>query len=191
MHGSPRVWFATSNDHKFRECSFVLAQLGIAPGRLISKGAELQSADPAEVASHAAAGAYAAFGKPLFVEDSALSIDRLSGFPGTYASYVFGTLGADGVLKLMEGARGRRAEFVAAVAYCDGPDPPRVFTGRLEGRISQRPAGGGGFGFDPIFVPRGSALTLAQMTLERKCAVSHRARALREFGAWLNRRRSG
>jgi len=191
MPGSPSVWFATSNDHKFEEAHFVLQELEIGLRRLPSKGTELQSDDPAEVAVHAAAETYRASRKPHFVEDTGLFIESLQGFPGTRASFAFRTLGLEGILKLLDGISARGAEFVSAVAYCDGSSEPRVFTGRLKGRVALRPSGQGGFGFDPIFIPAGKRTTLAQMTFAEKCAISHRARALRAFGRWLNPNRSG
>ncbi|MGD0318989.1 MAG: RdgB/HAM1 family non-canonical purine NTP pyrophosphatase [Nitrososphaerales archaeon] len=190
MPGSPSVWFATSNDHKFEEARFVLQELGIVLRRLPSKGPELQSGDPSEVAVHAATGAYRTSLKPLFVEDTGLFIESLRGFPGTCASFAFQTLGLEGILKLMEGISARDAEFVSAVAYCDGSSEPRVFVGRLKGRVALRPLGKGGFGFDPVFVPAGAKRTLAQTTFAEKCAISHRASALRAFGGWLGLNRS-
>ena len=190
MPGSPSAWFATSNDHKFEEARFVLQELGVVLRRLPSKGPELQSDDPSEVALHAAAWAYRTSLKPLFVEDTGLFIESLRGFPGTRASFVFRTLGLEGVLKLMDGISFRGAEFVSAVAYCDGSSEPRAFVGRLKGRVALRPLGERGFGFDPIFVATGARRTLAQMKLAEKCAISHRASALRAFGGWLSLNRS-
>ena len=190
MPGSPSIWFATSNNHKFEEARFVLHKFGVVLRRLPSKGLEIQSGDPLEVAVHAAAEAYRTSQKPLFVEDTGLFIESLRGFPGTSASFAFQTLGLEGILKLMNGISARGAEFVSAVAYCDGSSEPRVFVGRLKGRVAPCPSGQGGFGFDPIFVPTGARRTLAQMTLAEKCDVSHRASALRAFGGWLSLNRS-
>jgi len=191
MPDSPRVWFATSNDHKFDEAQFVLKEFGIVLGRLPSKGSELQSGDPSEVAKHAAVEAYRASRKPLFVEDTGLFIESLQGFPGTSASFAFHTLALDGILKLMNGVDARGAEFVSAVAYCDGSSGPHLFIGRLKGTVALRPSGREGFGFDPIFVLSESGRTLAQLTLAEKCAVSHRANAIRALGRWLNMNRNG
>ena len=190
MPGSPRIWFATSNQHKFEEGGFVLRGLGITTLRLSSKGEELQSDDPSEIAIYAAKETYRLKRKPLFVEDTGLFIDSLRGFPGTYASFVFQSIGLDGILKLMDGMTSRGAEFVSAVAFCDASQEPKAFVGRLKGRIALLQSGLGGFGFDPIFIPRGRRITLAQMTLAQKCAISHRASALRSFGSWLNLGRS-
>ena len=184
------MWFATSNDHKFKECLFVLQDFGIVLSRLPSKGLELQVSEPSEVAAHSAAEAYRTSQRPLFVEDTGLFVDSLGGFPGTYASFVFRTLSLDGMLKLMKGVADRGAEFVSSVAYCDSSSMPQVFTGRLRGMIALRPSGLGGFGFDPIFIPEGAKHTLASMTLAEKCAISHRAIALRAFAEWLNVNRS-
>ena len=191
MPGSPSVWFATSNNHKFEEARFVLREFGIFLHRLPSKGPELQSGDPSEVAVHAAAEAFRTARKPLFVEDTGLFIECLRGFPGTSASFAFQTLGLEGILKLMEGINARDAEFVSAVAYCDGSSEPHVFVGRLKGRVALHPLGERGFGFDPVFVPTGVRKTLAQITFAEKCAISHRASALRAFGEWLSLNRSG
>jgi len=90
----------------------------------------------------------------------------------------------------MDGISARGAEFVSAVAYYDGSSEPRVFVGRLKGRVALRPSGEQGFGFDPVFVPTGARRTLAQITLAEKCAISHRANALRAFGGWLGLNRS-
>jgi len=85
----------------------------------------------------------------------------------------------------MKGIAARGAEFVSSIAYCDSSSAPQVFTGRLRGSIALRPSGQGGFGFDPIFIPEGAKRTLASMTLAEKCAISHRAAALRALAEWL------
>ncbi len=54
----------------------------------------------------------------------------------------------------------------------------------MNGEIARRAAGSSGFGFDPIFVPRGQKLTVAEMTLDEKCRISHRAEAAARFGRW-------
>lgn len=184
MHGSSRLYFATSNAHKFRECRHVLAEFDLVPSRLPGKGRELQTDDVAEVAAWAAADAFKLHRKPLIVEDTGLFVESLHGFPGPYAAYAMKTIGLPGLLGLLAGGRSRRATFRSAVAYCSSAAAPRVFEGSLRGEIAASPAGRRGFGFDPVFVPEGSDLTLAQMTLAKKCSVSHRAAALRAFGAW-------
>lgn len=109
----------------------------------------------------------------------------LGGFPGPYASYVYRTIGLAGLLSLLPGSGDRSAEFVSAVAYATRRGRPRLFVGRLKGKIAEEPRGSGGFGFDPVFVPDGASRTLAELSLREKCAISHRAIALRALGGWL------
>jgi len=186
------VCFATSNEHKFREAEFILRdERELRLTRLSSKGVEVQSDDVSEIASTAAAAAFRAHRRPLIVEDTGLSISTLGGFPGSYGAYVFRTIGLRGVLHLLQGKEDRRAEFTSAVAFCDGPEAPRVFTGALKGEIADSPRGEQGFGFDPIFVPMGFSRTLAEMSIEEKCKISHRSLALRSFASWASLRRTG
>jgi XTP/dITP diphosphohydrolase len=185
MRASNRIYFATSNDSKFEEARFVLREYRLRLGRLRTKGSELQSDDVARVASAAASELAAKQGRLFFVEDTGLFVKALGGFPGAYAAFVYRTIGPEGVLRLLSGSSDRSAEFVSAVAFVGTSRRPRVFMGRLKGRIPLRPHGRGGFGFDPVFVPLGSKHTLAELTLQEKCAVSHRARALKAMGEWL------
>lgn len=126
--------------------------------------------------------AFGLCGAPALVEDAALHIDSLGGFPGPYSSYVFGTLGNRGVLKLV--GRNRQARFVSAASYCDGAMRPRTFLAEVLGDISAGEAGAG-WGYDPIFIPRGHPLTYAQMG--DKSRVSHRRAALEKFARWFLR----
>ena len=189
MRGSHRtVCFATSNERKFREVSFVLHRFGINLKRLPGKGLEIQSDDIGEVAKFAATRAAKVCRKPVIVEDTGLFINALGGFPGPYASFVFRSLGTEGVLKLLAGSEDRRARFESAVAYCEPDGKPRVFRGSVKGRIPKGAFGREGFGFDPIFVPDARRVTLAEMKIEEKCRVSHRGAAARKFGVWYGKK---
>ncbi|MDG6989659.1 MAG: RdgB/HAM1 family non-canonical purine NTP pyrophosphatase [Nitrososphaerota archaeon] len=176
------IWFATSNEGKFREASDILKAYEITLKRLTAKGAEVQSNDVSEIVTRAADETFALANKPLIAEDTGLFIDELGGFPGVYAAFVTKTIGSSGVLKLLEG-RKSKAHFVTAVAYKDRTST-RVFTGVLDGTIITSARGDNGFGFDPIFMPAGYRETLAQMTSGEKNAISHRSRALNFFGRW-------
>ncbi|HXW37752.1 MAG TPA: RdgB/HAM1 family non-canonical purine NTP pyrophosphatase [Nitrososphaerales archaeon] len=178
--------FATSNLHKFEEATHVLRSEGIRVTRLPSKGTEIQSDSVAEIASLAAAEVYHKTRTPVFVEDTGLFVKSLGGFPGAYGAYVFSTIGLKGLTGLLERSQGRDAEFRSAVAYCDSPSgKPAIFAGKLVGSIAKSQRGSNGFGFDPIFIPEGGRLTLAEMTLDEKCTISHRSIALRAFATWF------
>lgn len=185
MRESSELWFATSNEHKFAEAVVALGPLGFVLRRLPAKGVEIQSDDVSEIAKTSALATFELAGRPLFVEDTGLFVASLKGFPGPYSAFVSRTVGPEALARLLGNARDRDAEFIGAVAYCWGRSKVRVFAGRLKGRISGRPRGANGFGFDPVFIPEGKRKTLAEMTLEEKCEISHRSLALRALGDWL------
>lgn len=185
------VFFATGNIHKFNEVRSILAKFKIAVGMLRIKGAELQSDSLKEIAEASAQGAFKRCHLPVIVEDAGLFVEALKGFPGPYAAYAYKTLGNEGLLKLMKGAKERKAMFRSAIAYCDREtEMPVVFEGEAQGEITvsqQSGSGKSGFGFDPIFTPDGSAKTFAEMTLEEKNGFSHRANAVRKFAEWYRK----
>src|SRR3972149_1785854 len=104
-----------------------------------------------------------------------------------------GTAGLNGVLKLLKGAEDRRARFGSVVALSFHGET-HLFRGEAHGTIARAPKGSGGFGYDPIFVPEGSAVTFGAMPLEKKPAPPHRGPALAQLSEFLSRegrRRAG
>jgi len=143
---------------------------------------EHRSDDVGEIARGKAQYAYEQLKTPLMVDDTGLFIDALNGFPGPYAAFVLNTIGNAGILKLMDGASDRSARFTTAIAFAD-ESGARVFKGTIEGQITHAPQGSGGFGYDPIFAV--GEKTLAELSLEEKSRISHRARALTTFHDWF------
>jgi XTP/dITP diphosphohydrolase len=121
------------------------------------------------------------YDRPMFIDDSGLFVEALKGFPGVYSSYVFKTLGCEGVLRLMEGVGDRRARFECCIGYMEPGGEPFIARGVAQGSISRRMAGTGGFGYDPIFIPDGDSRTYAQMDVAEKNTMSHRGRAVAKF----------
>jgi XTP/dITP diphosphohydrolase len=119
--------------------------------------------------------------RPLMIDDSGLFIDALKGFPGVYSSYVFRTIGCDGILRLMEGVRDRGARFECCIGFMAPGQEPTMVKGVAKGSISAEKAGTGGFGYDPIFVPEGYSKTYAQFEVPEKNKISHRGRAMELF----------
>jgi XTP/dITP diphosphohydrolase len=178
-----KIWLATGNAHKVKEAAQVLAPYGIDLEHLPVDRVEIQADDPAQIARFSL-GAIG-FDGPICVEDAGVSLDRWGGFPGPYSSYVLVRLGNPGMLKLMEGEELRGAHYTSAVAYRDKRGV-RVFHGSVEGDISTSIRGTGGFGFDPIFIPReGDGRTFAEMSSGEKNQLSHRARAFKALAEWL------
>ena len=175
------VLFITSNEGKFREAKSIGEKYGIKVEWLKEEYLEPQGKDLEEIARKSAEMLAEKIKKPFFIEDSGLFIEALKGFPGPYSSFVFKTIGNEGILKLMDGVENRRAFFLAVVAFFDGKNI-RTFTGRVDGEISTEMRGDKGFGFDPIFLYEGR--TFAEMG-EEKNEVSHRRRALEALFSYL------
>lgn len=180
------AFFVTTNFHKFNEARRVLAEHGVAAALLRIEAIEVQNDDLEEIAEASVRDAVEKSGLPVLVEDAGLFIGVLKGFPGPYSSYVYQTLGTKGVLKLMEGIAKRNAYFCSVVAfYSPERASPKCFHGKVEGEITLKERGNQGFGFDPIFEPKGGVgKTFAEMTTTEKNRFSHRAQALRKFAAW-------
>lgn len=178
----------TSNVHKAREVAAFFG--GSVDVRHVALDIpEIRSDDIEEIAREKARYAYDHLHVPLIVDDTAFSIDTLNGFPGPYAAYVLSSIGNMGILRLMEGIFDRNARFTTAIAFADDSGVV-VFSGTISGRIITAPRGTSGFGYDPIFEVDGQ--TLAEIPLEEKSAISHRARALTAFRDWfMNRERTG
>ncbi len=180
--------FVTSNRHKFEEAERIAAKHGVELEHRDVPYIEIQADELEEIARPSAQQASALLRAPCFVEDAGLFIQALKGFPGPYSSYVFQTLGNEGILELMKGKRVRRAEFRSAVAYCEPGSKPIVFSGRVRGTITPEIRGEGGFGFDPIFVPQeGDDRTFAELSTDEKNKFSHRSRAIERFVKWYVR----
>lgn len=184
---SRTIYFATGNEGKVLEARIVLEPLGIKVKPFSGKDVEIQ-ADIEEVASYSAASAARKYHRSLIVEDAGLFVESLDGFPGAFSSYVFKTLGVKGLLTLLEQEKSRRASFRSAVAFCEPGGRPRIFRGEVGGTIVRSPSGNNGFGFDPVFLPSGSRRTMGDLTVQEKCAISHRGEALRKFAAWFTSR---
>lgn len=179
------VFFATGNIHKFNEARFVLSKFKIAVAMLRVKTVEIQDNSIENVAVASALDAVKKCGLPLIVEDAGLFIKALNGFPGPYSSYVFQTIGTNGILKLMNNVSDRHAYFHSVIAFCKPKEKPVTFHGKVEGKIIDVERGVAGFGFDPIFMPlEGDGRTFAEMETEEKNRFSHRALALRKFAKW-------
>jgi XTP/dITP diphosphohydrolase len=177
-----RLTVVTGNPHKAREVAEYFAGI-LEVEHVALECPELRHSDVGEIAREKAAYAYRVLNRPLIVDDTALFIDALRGFPGPYAAYVHDTVGNDGILKLMDGVEDRNAHFETAIAFARD-DGVRIFRGILPGTI-ESPRGTEGFGYDPIFAFEGR--TLAEIPLEEKSRLSHRARALKAFRTWIER----
>jgi XTP/dITP diphosphohydrolase len=133
---------------------------------------------------------------PGFVvaDDSGLEVDALSGAPGIYSARYAGTNATENgnINKLLrELARtharddARRARFHCVVALARNGNLVETFEGMVEGTIADEPRGDDGFGYDPIFIPKGFKETFGELSIEVKNTISHRAIAIRRLALKL------
>ena len=132
------------------------------------------------------------YGYDCFADDSGLEVYALGGAPGIYSARYSGAttdVAAANNAKLLRelsGADDRSARFRTAIALLTGDAEPVFFNGTVEGHILEAPRGEGGFGYDPLFVPRGWDRTFAEATGEEKNAISHRGRAVAALAEYLD-----
>jgi XTP/dITP diphosphohydrolase len=176
------ITFASTNQNKFFEVQSILSTRNISVDFSQIPLVEIQSDSLEEIAREKAKTAFTKVGRRVIVEDDGLFIDSLGGFPGQYSSFVFRTLGNDGILKLLAGSAKRSAYFRSLIAFYDGITLS-ISEGTVYGSISYRMTEGSGWGFDPIFMPDGTGLTFAQLK-KSKNEYSHRKIALEKFARW-------
>jgi XTP/dITP diphosphohydrolase len=184
MHEWSDVYFVSSNKHKYLEAKEILSSFGIKLGFFETSLVEIQSNSLSEIARAKALDAFVKCKKPVIIEDDALVIQSLGGFPGPYSSYVYDTIGNKGVIQLTK--KNRAAKFYATISYCDKRKKPVLFEGITSGKIAKK-ISGGGWGYDPIFIPQGKTKTYGQIL--DKNTLSHRYRALEKFASWFVRTR--
>lgn len=188
------LWVATTNRHKAREIAEILEPLGfeiVAPQDL--PGVIEDGATFAANARKKAISAAAHLGRPALADDSGLEIEALGGEPGIHSARYAGP-GATSeennalLIRRLEalGLVDPRARFVchAVVAAPDGRVTAEA-TGRVEGVLRWPGAGGGGFGYDPLFHHPPSGCRFSELEPGRKNDVSHRGRALRALAEAL------
>jgi len=179
------VLLVTGNVHKFNEARLTLSEFDLSTAMLNVETIEIQADKIEDVAIASALDAVRKCRLPIIVEDAGLFIEGLGGFPGPYSSYVFRTIGTEGILRLMSNVNKRNAFFESVVAFCSTEwKRPKCFDGKIRGKITEEIRGSQGFGFDPIFRPEKSEKTLAEMSIDEKNEHSHRAEALRRFADW-------
>ncbi len=123
---------------------------------------EIQSLDIREVVEHKARQAYAQVKQPVIVEDTQLIFSSLGALPGPFIKWFQHELGHEGLCRLL-GGKERTAFAGAAMAYFDGADIT-IFERQLEGAIVDKPSESKtGFGWNIIFKPKGSSITLGEM----------------------------
>ena len=183
----PKLVLATGNFGKLKEMRLLLGEhydvvsmkeLGLDPeidenGSTFEENALIKAQTLMDL-THCAA----------IADDSGLEVDALGGRPGVYSARYAGVHGDDEannqlLLKELENvAEPRTARYVCAMALCRPGKAPLITRGTCEGEILRAYRGEGGFGYDPLFFSHDFGRTFAEVSLEEKNGVSHRARAI-------------
>ena len=185
--------FATANQHKLEEVRAML------PDHLQLKGlSDIGFTDDIPETETTLEGnallkarhIHERYGIPCFADDTGLEVEALNGAPGVYSARYSGVTGSTeerakaNIAKLLHelaGKSNRKARFRTVIAYIDAVSNSHLFEGVVNGRIIEKAIGREGFGYDPIFMPDGYDITFAQMPLDEKNKLSHRARAFKKF----------
>jgi XTP/dITP diphosphohydrolase len=181
----PRLVVASKNPDKIAEIEDVLGEVGLA-GEIV-RGLDWPDIEETgdtleENALLKARAVMEAVGLPAVADDTGLEVFALGGLPGVRTARFAGP-GAtyqdnvEHLLKKLDGADDRRAQFRTAVALVMPDGSEILVDGVLDGSITESPRGDGGFGYDPVFEVEDR--TLSEMGMADKNTLSHRARALR------------
>lgn len=185
-----KVIAATKNKGKIREMEEILSGLGIEIVSQQDMGIDVdveETGDTFEKNALIKARAVAMISdSPVLADDSGICVDALGGAPGVYSARYAGdnATDMDKINKLLceiGDNKNRNAKFVTAVAFIFPDGREITASGEVKGYITEKPAGTGGFGYDPIFFSEELEKTFAEATDEEKNSVSHRGRALKNL----------
>ena len=200
-----KIYLASGNQHKLSELLIALQQAGlddceVFSANLIGGMPEVdETGDTFEANAILKAKALRLEGpKEAFYlsDDSGIEIDHLNGQPGIRSARYAGETCNDQannekvlseMTEVPDGKRGCRFRCVLALV---GEGLTKTFSGSCEGTLLQEYRGSGGFGYDPLFLPKESDNTFAEISSEEKAEISHRARALRYLMEYLRKRLS-
>ncbi|MFM2019147.1 MAG: hypothetical protein RL007_2803 [Bacteroidota bacterium] len=185
------IYFASTNKNKIKEINALLPDTFVVKGieNLIQGELEETGNTLEENALMKAKAVFQLTGRPAFADDTGLEVRSLNNAPGVYSARYAGPQrcdkdNIDKLLNEMGALADRNARFRTVIAFVDG-EQSKLFEGIVNGTIATQLAGTNGFGYDPVFIPEETGLTFAQMTLEEKNQISHRARAFRAFAEFM------
>ena len=177
-----RLTFVSGNTSKYEELLSVIPTLELAK----LDAPEVQAIDSRDVISAKLTWAHNMLpGVDLVVEDTALHLDAMNGFPGALIKWMSASMGLTGIYKMCRamGDCGARAKTVIGYQQADST-VPRFFEAEMTGSICA-PQGDGGFGWDTIFIPMGATKSLASMSSAERNNVKMRSHAALKLKAFL------
>lgn len=186
--------FATNNAHKLREIKAMLpSNIEILSLEEINCHVEIpETADTLEGnAQIKARYVYEHYGLDCFADDTGLEVEALNGAPGVHTARYAGDshdteANIDKLLAEMNGKTNRKAKFRTVIALIEKGEE-HLFEGVLEGEIAEKRCGDNGFGYDPVFIPRGTGKTFAELGPDTKNKISHRALAVAKLVDFISK----
>lgn len=187
--------FATNNPNKLKEVRLLLeGKVEIVSLKDIGCYEELPETHETleDNSLEKAAHVYENYDVSCFAEDTGLEVDALDGEPGVYSARYAGEANSsednmDLLLQKMQGIENRKARFRTVITVIDKGEVHQ-FMGIVNGEILAERSGEKGFGYDPIFKPEGYKRSFAEMTMEKKSAVSHRGQAVAQLVTFLQQK---
>lgn len=184
-----QLWVATSNKGKLDEFKNILMNVAQthSPAELSAYASPKETGTTfVENARIKAKSLRAVVDGWVVADDSGLVVDGLGGLPGIHSARYAGEKASDGeniakLLKMMQmrSPSNRKAKFVCAFVAISPNGEEHVIEKEFSGQISQKIAGKGGFGYDPVFIPEGQSQTISELGIAFKNQHSHRAQAIR------------
>jgi inosine triphosphate pyrophosphatase len=147
---------------------------------------EIQSLNLKEVVEEKVKEAYKIIKGPVLVEDTSLTFKSFGNLPGPLIKWFLISLGNTGLTKVLNSYKDRAATAEVCFGLYDGEEL-LFFEGKMEGKISKEPFGESGFGWDPIFIPKGYKKTWGQMSAEEQSKTSIRKIGLKKLEDFLNK----
>lgn len=185
-----KILIATNNKHKIKEITEIFADTEyevVCPNDINLKLDVIENGTTFAENSYKKANAFCrATGLISIADDSGLQVRCLDNAPGIYSAR-YGGIGLDDagrtqlLLKNMEGKADRYAEFVCAISVVFPSGRLIKAQGKCEGNIALSPSTNVGFGYDPVFIPKGYDKTFAELSSEIKNSISHRGNALKQL----------
>ena len=174
--------FITSNFFKSKQLSW---HLGIELDHVAFDAPEIQSLSLAEVVEYKAKSAFKVVDGPVLVEDTSLVFHAIGQLPGPLIKWFFKELGNQGLCRLLDNYNDRSATATVLFGYYDGQKLV-TFSGESTGSIAKSPKGKEGFGWDPIFIPKGHDKTWGEMSKKEQAETSIRRIALKKLEKYLH-----
>jgi len=176
------LYFVTGNKNKFNEIKRII------PGikQLKMDLPEIQSLNPEEIIRYKLKAASRRYKGQFLIDDTCLCLKAMGKLPGPLIKWFMEAIGYEGLYKIAKSLNEFSAEASVVIGYSDKKGNIKFFKGSQKGKIVE-PRGTLGWGWDPIFLPKGSTKTYGEMTIKEKNMISMRKRAAEKLRKYLER----